>query len=486
MSTVHGFKDTLLFSAEGNELALPLSDSPLKVSELVAMLKHDVEHKHHHVRVVGEIASFKPWHSGHWYFDIKDEKALIPAVMFKPHAARVPFKVKDGQEILFVGKISVYQANARLQMVVEGMEPLGQGALALAFLQLKERLLQEGLFDQSHKKSLKVLNRTIGIVTSSHGAALRDMIKIIKARLPKSNILFAPVRVQGVGAKEEIVSALRLLDHQQQCDVILVGRGGGSLEDLWAFNEELVARAIYEAKTPIISAVGHETDTTISDFVADVRAATPTHGAMLAAANLLDLEGELKESLKTLKAVLKKRLSDAKICLIEHKENLADPRILLFRHWQSLDELQGLLQKAFARAFKAKKMVLESQSLRLKNLAPWRSLRGKKEALFALKTALYQRNPQTSLKLVSLELKAALDKLHEIFRSKLSLRREALSMALGKLEALSPLSVLKRGFSLVSNKSGRLLTAHQHINVNDTISIRLHDGVISAIVTDKE
>lgn len=459
---------------------------PLKVSELVAMLKSDIEQQHRHVRVVGEVASFKQWHSGHCYFDIKDEHALIPAVMFKPHVARLPFKVSDGQQILFSGRVSVYAANAKLQMIVENMEPLGQGALALAFLQLKERLAKEGLFDERHKKPLKILNRRIGIVTSSHGAAIRDMLKIIKSRMPGAHVILACVRVQGQGSEREIASAIKLLDQSGDCDVIIVGRGGGSLLDLWSFNEEIVARAIFAAKTPIISAVGHETDTTVSDFVADIRAATPTHAAMLAAASLTDLLTELNQASLRLLAEHNAALNRAKLSLSSQKKLLGDPRILLFRHWQQLDEFFKILEDSIKRQLKLNNNNLQIGKLKLDSLAPFYKLRIKKETLFALKTRLYKLDPSLRHKILTLELARLREKFYELGRTRLSAEREAFAKAIAKLHALSPLSVLKRGFSVVCDEKGRIISDKAQLKLNDKVAIRLHDGTVKALISSME
>lgn len=437
---------------------------PLKVSELVAILKKDIEHQHRFVRVIGEISSWKQWSSGHCYFDIKDEGALIPAVMFKPHFARVPFKVADGMEVIFSGKISVYQANARLQMVVESMEPLGAGALALAFEQLKEKLLNEGLFLPAHKKPIKSLNRTIGIVTSSHGAVLRDMVRIIKSRMPGANILCAFARVQGAGAKEEIVSAIERLD-KSGCDVMIVGRGGGSLEDLWAFNEELVARAIFLAKTPIISAVGHETDTTISDFVADMRAATPTHAAQIVTPLFSALEAEMAQLIFTLNSRQQAFFSRCRLALFEHKKLIKDPKVILFRPWQQLDEL----------------------SQRLQNLAPHRILRMRQEHLHELKNRLLGRSPLHKLEACRVALKTIEQKLPEVVKTVFKNKRQAMLQHIIKLEALSPLKVLARGFSLVEDRdSGRWLTKASATSLQQNITIRFQDGLVAAQIVAKE
>lgn len=436
---------------------------PLKVSELVAMLKKDIEEQHRSVRVLGEISSWKEWHSGHCYFDIKDESALIPAVMFKPHFARVPFKVTDGLQVIISGRLSVYQANTRVQLMAESMEPLGAGALALAFAQLKDKLAKEGLFLPEHKKPLKVLYHTIGIVTSSHGAALRDMLRIIKSRLPKTNVLCAFARVQGIGAKEEIAAAIELLDKSRQCDIIIVGRGGGSLEDLWAFNEEIVARAIFKAQTPIISAVGHETDTSISDLVADIRAATPTHAAQLVTPLLSELEKQCASALFELSARQKALFNRYRLQILEHGKLIREPKTFLFRHWQQLDE----------------------QSQKLQNLAPHRMLRLRQEHLYNLKNQLFQKNPKHKIDAFNLALIHIRERLPETIKIILKNKRQSMQEKIIQLDALSPLKVLARGFSLVENETdGRLLTKAKDIQPGHHIMIRFQDGQRKALITE--
>ncbi len=438
---------------------------PLKVSQLVALLKKDIEEQHRFVRVIGEVSSFKQWHSGHCYFDIKDESALIPAVMFKPHFARVPFKVSDGIEVLFSGRLSVYPANARLQMVVENMEPLGAGALALAFAQLKEKLEKAGLFKAEHKKEINFFNRSVGIVTSSHGAVLRDMVRLLKNRLPGINILCAFARVQGSGAKEEIANAIERLDASKECDVIIVGRGGGSLEDLWAFNEELVAQAIFKAKTPIISAVGHETDFSISDMVADVRAATPSHAAQIVAPLLSALQEDLAQHLFALTSRQKAFFSRFRLDLMEHKKFIKDPKVLLHRHWQELDELAQRLQK----------------------LAPHRLLRLRQEQLHQIKQDLATKNPFQKIKLEQLNLRSTAKQLNETMKKLVQKHRHWLIEGIAKLDALSPLRVLARGFTLIEEHgSGRMLTKAAETKDQQKISIRFQDGVVGALITNPE
>lgn len=479
MNYVASYEDVLLSSDQDENLA-----QPLRVAQLVALLKRDVEEKHRFVRVIGELSSFKQWRSGHCYFDIKDSDALLPAVMFKPHFGRLPFAVKDGMEMMFCGRVSIYSANARLQMIVESMEPLGQGALALAFEQLKERLKREGVFDPQHKKPVKPFNQCVGLITSSHGAVLRDMVRILKVRMPKVDILFVPVRVQGAGASLEIKNAIEFLDGLGACDVIIVGRGGGSLEDLWAFNEEDVARAIFNAKTPIVSAVGHETDTTISDFVADVRAATPTHAASLVVPVLADVEAHLKAMATSLALRHQARMRSASLLLAQEKRRLKDPRVLLFRHWQILDDITKKLDATWAKLLRDRMTKIDALHKALKLHAPFRQLRLKREALLDVKSRMLRASPARALEKSSSRLTEIKQSLHEAMRTLFERRRKEHLQLLTKLDALSPLRVLSRGYSVVESDDARVLNKRKQFIAGMSIRIRVEDGVVNANVSE--
>lgn len=346
----------------------------LSVKELVFLLKKDVEKKYKTIKVLGEISSYKLWRSGHAYFDIKDEEALISCVIFAPFLAKNRFELRDGQQAVFHGRMSIYEKQARLTFIVEKVEEKGQGLLALAFLQLKERLEKEGLFSPDIKKSLPFVPKKIGIVTSPQGAALKDMLKIVFTRFPYAQVLLCGVKVQGDGAKEEIASAITRLDEKGLCDVIIVGRGGGSLEDLWAFNEEIVARSIFHAQTPIISAVGHETDFTICDLVADVRAATPSHAASLAVPDLLDLLSNLSKQQMRLNQSLKAMLHKQSLKLMYIKKRFFDPRVSLYKHWQSLDRLGFELNQYIKNILFIKRNSLVKLSSKMEALSPLKVL----------------------------------------------------------------------------------------------------------------
>lgn len=235
-----------------------------------------LEHEYADVWILGEVSGFKEQSSGHRYFTLKDSNSVLPAAMFRGSAAHLKFKIEDGLELICHGRISLYQRGGQYQLIVDYAEPKGVGELQLAFEQLKKKLAAEGLFDKAHKRPIPFMPRKIGVVTSPTGAAVRDIIKVLRRRFPSIEVILAPARVQGKGSAEEIAASIALLNRQDDIEVMIVGRGGGSLEDLWAFNEEIVARAIYNSRIPVISAVGHEVDFTIADFVADFRAPTPS------------------------------------------------------------------------------------------------------------------------------------------------------------------------------------------------------------------
>lgn len=305
-----------------------------KVSELTAGIKIVLEDSFPNIWVEGEISNFRNPTSGHFYFTLKDEKSELKSVFFKSNNQKVKFEIEDGMHVVCCGRVSVYEKRGEYQLYVSKMEPQGIGALQLAFEQLKERLYKEGLFDESHKRPIPSLPQRIGIVTSSTGAAIRDILHVLNKRFSNVEVILNPVAVQGEGAKEEISAAIEDLNKMGGIDVIIVGRGGGSLEDLWPFNEEAVVRAIYNSKIPIISAVGHEIDWTISDFVADLRAATPSVAAELVIAK----KSELIERLDA----VEKRLSGFPLDIVkeyeQHLDEIEGDLRLRFRHYLEIKE----------------------------------------------------------------------------------------------------------------------------------------------------
>jgi exodeoxyribonuclease VII large subunit len=342
----------------------------LSVSELNELIKKTLESQLDTVWVQGEISNFRVPPSGHFYFTLKDEKSQICAVMFRRRGVGLRFMPENGMSVLCRGRVSLYSTRGDLQLYVEDLEPRGHGALHLAFEQLKQKLAAEGLFHPERKKRLPFLPSCIGLVTSDRGAAVHDMLRIINDRFPDRRIVICPVKVQGEGAAREISEAIAGLNRLAEVDVVIVGRGGGSLEDLWAFNEEIVARAIYASRVPVVSAVGHEVDFTIADFVADVRAPTPTAAAEM----VVPRRGDLFERIEALQLQLQKciqfKLSDTRENFTSWVRRLADPGRKLHENQQRLDELSLDLLRRVQDRLREGKDHLAHQSGRLGALSP--------------------------------------------------------------------------------------------------------------------
>ena len=356
------------------ESDLPLFAAPpravLTVSELTQIIKGALESGLEETWVVGEISNFRVPPSGHLYFTLKDDKSQISAVMFRRQGERLAFRPEDGMEALCFGRVSLYAARGDLQLYVEIMEPRGQGALYLAFEQLKKRLGAEGLFDPERKRPLPFLPGAIGIVTSLHGAALRDMLRILDDRFPERRVIVRPVKVQGEGAAAEIAEGIVELSRSGLVEVMIVGRGGGSLEDLWAFNEEIVARAIFHSPVPVISAVGHEVDFTIADFVADHRAPTPTAAAEMVVARWEDLLEQIQDLGGRFLRSVQSRLESERDALKGLARRLSDPRRRLRENQLRLDDLSLSLWRRFQDHLTGFRRRLAHGSERLNGLSP--------------------------------------------------------------------------------------------------------------------
>ena len=381
------------------------------VSELTRYIRQIIESSFPNLWVEGEISNFVLHSSGHMYFSLKDAGSVIQCAMFKRANERLKFKPKDGQKVICLGKISVYEPRGGYQLIIEEIEPKGIGALQLQFQQLKERLFKEGLFDQSHKVPIPHLPTKIGIVTSPTGAAIRDMLNIARRRYSNVEIIIYPVRVQGDGARDEIALAIRDFNKLKNIHVMIIGRGGGSLEDLWAFNEEVVARAIYDSEIPVISAVGHEIDYTIADFVADLRAPTPSAAAELVIPKKEDLVNSIKTNTSRLKNALLNILDlmTHRLARLRESYALKQPLKRLEQYEQMIDDLG------------------KDMSIRLEHLV--------------------------------------------------KMRFESLNLLTQKLEALSPLSILNRGYSISSRLSdGRIIKSIVDISAGDRIETKLGKG----------
>jgi exodeoxyribonuclease VII large subunit len=356
------------------ESDLPLFSDELRacltVSELSQIIKGALERELEAAWVVGEISNFRVPPSGHLYFTLKDDKSQIGVVMFRRQGVKLAFQPENGMAVLCFGRVSLYAARGDLQLYVEIMEPRGKGALHLAFEQLKKRLGEEGLFAAERKRPLPFLPCSIGIVTSLHGAALRDMLRILDDRFPERRVIVRPVKVQGDGAAAEIAQGINELGRSQLVEVMIVGRGGGSLEDLWAFNEEVVARAIYASPVPVISAVGHEVDFTIADFVADHRAPTPTAAAEMVVARREDLIEQVRVLGGRFFRCIQSKIKTERDALGSLARRLSDPRRRLRENQMLLDELSLSLWRRFQDRLARVRQRLAHGSERLGGLSP--------------------------------------------------------------------------------------------------------------------
>jgi exodeoxyribonuclease VII large subunit len=340
------------------------------VSELTKAIKGELEEQFSSIWVEGEVSNLATPQSGHTYFTLKDESSQIRAVIFKYMGSRLKFQLENGMQILARGGVSVYEPRGEYQLIVDYAEPRGAGALQLAFEQLKKRLAEEGLFDKKYKKPIPLLPKKIGVVTSPTGAAIRDILNIVTRRFANVHILIAPVRVQGTEAPSEIVRAIETLNRLPDVDVLIVGRGGGSLEDLWAFNDETVARSIFTSRIPVISAVGHEIDYTIADFVADLRAPTPSAAAELVVQNKENLIYTVNTLLTRLQNTLVNFISRLKETAEQYTLRLQDPRKRISELQQRIDDLQHRFITVFQHYLEKKRYQLEAAVGKLNSLSP--------------------------------------------------------------------------------------------------------------------
>jgi exodeoxyribonuclease VII large subunit len=435
------------------------------VSELSLEIKGLLEKRFPDVWVAGEVSNFRGATSGHLYFTLKDASAQIRAVCFRNQARYLKFKPQDGISVIARGHLSVYEARGEYQLYVDYLEPAGIGALQLAFEQLKQKLAAEGLFDPSRKKPLPALPRTIGVVTSPTGAVIRDILRILKRRYPNMNVTLYPVKVQGEGAADEIAQGIEYFNRHGAVDVLIVGRGGGSLEDLWAFNEEAVARAIAASRIPVISAVGHETDFTIADFVADLRAPTPSAAAELVVHRKQDFIDELRERARRMRQVMRLKLSEA-------RGQLAALRM----H----SVFQTIRTRIGERAQRVDDCVVEFNRLIRQRLYESR------QAWIHTSAGLVRYDFRRLLKLKRAELDERQVKLQTEFASLLVGRRNRLTQFDALLKERSPLTILNRGYSITRDAQGQIVRDAAQVAVGDDLSIRLARGELGATVRDKK
>ena len=432
------------------------------VSELNRLVKLNLEENYSNIWLLGEISNFKTSPAGHHYFTLKDPQSQIRAVMFRTWNQALRFIPQDGLMVEVRGSLSIYEARGEYQIVIDYMQPKGIGSLQLAFEQLKERLNREGLFDPRKKKPLPLLPHKIGIITSPQAAALRDILQIINRRFPNVEILIYPTLVQGEEAAGQISQALDYMNQFSDVDVLILTRGGGSLEDLWPFNEEIVARSIYHSKIPIISAVGHEIDFTISDFVADVRAPTPSAAAELVIKNKLELEEKLSSSGSRIISVIHYKLQSLSNQLQSMKYHRAFRLLIdgIMRQEQYVDEIVWRL--------KERVMHLLSEA-------------GKK--YINLRGSFAQHIPASKIKEGKQKLAHLSLILQEKMRWNLALNKNLLLPLAEKLESLSPKGILKRGYSFCTPKGSSLpLKKAEQVNINDELLVTLWEGKVGCQV----
>jgi exodeoxyribonuclease VII large subunit len=435
------------------------------VTELTARVRDLLAGEFTDIRVEGEISNCKQAQSKHIYFTLKDAKAQIRCVCFYNHARLLKFRPEDGLHVTVRGSVRVYEARGEYQLYVEQIEPVGLGALQLAFEQLKKKLATEGLFDEERKKPLPMLPQRIGIVTSPSGAALRDFLRILKKRFPSAHVVIYPARVQGDDAKKDIVEALKYLNRKQLVDVIVLARGGGSIEDLWAFNEENVARAISASIIPVISAVGHETDFTIADFVADMRASTPSNAAEIVVRARLEFLAQIAGFEQQLVQLMRYRLLEWRHQLQELFAHPGFRRLedMLHQGQQRLDEISGHMAEFLQQHLRAAR---QRFTVAQTHIAAF-DLRGR---IPPLRLRLEQRQS---------DLRARMERL-------LDAQRQRVARLMLQLDERSPLRVLERGYAIVTDAGGALVRDVAQISIGDEIAVQLHRGKLAAVVKEKK
>jgi len=449
----------------GDQLDFTFTQAPSRrvwrVADLVSAVRTSVERSYTDVWVEGEISNFRAAESGHLYFALKDGDALLRVVMFRMQARLLRFKPDNGMQIIARGRVTIYDQRGELQLSAEFLEPVGAGALQLAFEQLKNKLAQEGLFDAARKKSVPQLPRRIGIVTSPRGAALHDMLNVLARRHESVGILIYPAQVQGETAATEVASGIRYFNRIKNVDVIIVARGGGSLEDLAAFNDEGLARIIAGSHLPVISAVGHETDFTIADFVADLRAPTPSAAAELVIESKHQLAEHLAHLHQRLSRATRYRMLMAKSQLSDLAQHGAFARIqdLIARRAQRLDELVYRMGSTHQRLLHEYRNRLEIAAARVRHF-----------------------DFRRSLAITRAKLEAGMDALSRSMHSLLANRSARLNQASSTLEALSPVKILDRGYALVFDSTGALLKDASQLSPGDEISARVAKGSFTAEV----
>ncbi len=437
------------------------SPSIYTVSRLNQTVRLLLEQEIGQVWISGEISNFTQPASGHWYFTLKDNTAQVRCAMFRNSNRRVTFRPQHGQQVLVRASITLYEPRGDYQIIVESMQPAGEGLLQQKYEQLKATLSAEGLFDQQYKQPLPSPAHCVGVITSKTGAALHDILHVLKRRDPSLPVIIYPTAVQGDDAPGQIVRAIQLANARQECDVLIVGRGGGSLEDLWSFNDERVARAIFASQIPVVSAVGHETDVTIADFVADLRAPTPSAAAEVVSRNQLELLRQMQNGQQRLEMAMDYFLVNRtrRFTQLHHRLQQQHPQLRLARQQTVLERLRQRMNLA-----------VDSQLKR----AVQRQQRTTQR--------LNQHNPQPRIWRAQTRIQQLEYRLAENLRAQLSSTRERFGKAVTHLEAVSPLSTLARGYSVTTANDGKVLKQTKQVKAGDVLTTRLSDGWVESEV----
>jgi len=410
------------------------------VSDYINLCKNTIEKNIPQCFVQGEISNLSKPSSGHWYFTLKDKNGQVRCAFFRLNQRKIKFSPENGISVIIRGATTLYPQRGDFQLIIQQMEPAGIGNLQLAFDQLKNKLRLEGLFDSENKKEIPSFPNNIGVISSATGAVIRDIIKVLKLRYPLAQILLYDTIVQGESAHKKIIKALESADRSKNCDVIILARGGGSLEDLWAFNEEDLARSIYACSTPIISSIGHETDTTIADFVSDLRAPTPSAAAVAATPDINTILYNASKLKQYLYDSIKQSIESKKATLALLKLKIIDPSQQLFLNAQKLDEYE-------VRLLKINKSVVNNHKENLKQLA---------------------------------------SQMEILFENCMKMNQNALSNYGNSLNLLSPLNTLSRGYTITQDKEGKIITSIKKIKENELIFSKFHDGKVTSKVINKE
>lgn len=441
---------------------LELKQDIYTISRLNSEVKGLLEGSFATVWVEGEISSFAAPGSGHWYFNLKDQQAQVRCAMFKGHSRKLGFTAQNGMYVLARARVSLYENRGEFQLIVDHMEERGEGQLRRQFELLKKKLELEGLFSPEHKKELPLFPRCIGIVTSPTGAAVRDILTVLKRRFPCVPVIIYPTLVQGTTAAPTIVKAIEIANERNECDVLIVTRGGGSLEDLWPFNEEIVARAIFASVLPIISGVGHEVDFTIADFVADKRAPTPSAAAEILTPDKSEMLSVLGRSGQAILRHIKAKLSNCQnqISWMYKTLNQQHPKRKLQEKMQLLDYSEAQLAQNIHKLIYKLQTKIKNSNLRINQLVPTRRI------------SQLQNNVNLNQQ-----------RFHSVMLTIIAKQKTQLANCASKLDGLSPLATLQRGFA-VATKDDNVIYSAKQVTTGDNIQVRLAEGSISCVVSD--